>query len=310
MLGEVRKMHEHSAHNHSSHKNIGVAFILNAAFVIIEIVGGLLTNSVAILSDAIHDLGDSFTLGLSWFLEKKSSRSGNSTFTYGYKRLSLIGALMNSIILIVGSVLIVVRALPRLINPEPIEAGGMVLLALLGIIINGAAVLRLKKGSKISERVVSLHLLEDVLGWVAVLIVSIVLLFADIPILDPILSLLITVFVLRNVYKNFKQILRIFLQAVPEGFDISEIENKILATHPEIMSIHKTNLWTLDGETNIMTFHMCTKSNPDLFETVELKRAIKETLANMGIQDVTMELETTESCSNIQGLENHVGHNH
>ncbi len=303
-------MHDHHGHSHDSQKNIGFAFALNAVFVIIEIIGGLLTNSVAILSDAIHDLGDSFTLGLSWFLEKKSLRSGNSTYTYGYKRLSLIGALMNSIILTVGSVLIILRAVPRIIDPEPIEAGGMVLLAILGIVINGAAVLRLKHGSKISEKVVSLHLLEDVLGWVAVLIVSIVLLFADLPILDPILSLLITAFVLSNIFRNFLQIIKIFLQAVPEGYDINQIEKTILEKHPEVMELHGTKLWTLDGENNIMTFHMCTKSNPDLNETVELKRAIKETLAGMGIQDVTMELENLDNCSNIHNSKHSQNHIH
>lgn len=303
-------MHDHHGHNHDSHRNIGIAFILNAVFVVIEIIGGLLTNSVAILSDAIHDLGDSFTLGLAWFLEKRSLRSGNSTYTYGYKRLSLIGALMNSIVLTVGSVFIILRAIPRIISPEPIEAGGMFLLAILGIIINGAAVIRLKRGSRISEKVVSLHLLEDVLGWVAVLIVSIVLLFVDLPILDPILSLLITAFVLRNIFRNFMQIIKIFLQAVPEGYDIKQIEKTILERHPEVMELHGTKLWTLDGENNIMTFHMCTKSNPDLAEIVELKRAIKETLAGLGIQDVTMELENLDNCSNNIGHQDSHNHSH
>ena len=217
--------HNHS-HGHDSQKNIGIAFVLNAVFVIIEIVGGLFTNSIAILSDAVHDLGDSLTLGLSWILEKRSQKAGNSRYTYGYKRLSLMGALMNAIVLLVGSGFIIANAIPRLFSPEPINAKGMVILAIIGIIINGAAVIRLKKGTKISERVVSLHLLEDVLGWAAVLVVSIILLFADIPVLDPILSLLITAFVLKNVVQNFGQIINIFLQAIPEGYDIPKIDQK------------------------------------------------------------------------------------
>jgi len=301
-------MHNHTGHthNHESHKNIGVAFVLNAVFVLVEIIGGLLTNSVAILSDAIHDLGDSFSLGLSWFLEKKSMKSGNSKYTYGYKRLSLIGALMNAIVLTIGSVLIVLRAVPRLFSPEPIEAGGMALLAVLGIIINGAAVLSLRKGSKISEKVVSLHLLEDVLGWCAVLVVSIVLLFADIPVLDPILSLLITLFVLRNIIKSFKGIIKIFLQAVPEGYDINEIKKILFDKHTELMDIHGEKLWTLDGENNIMTFHICIKGNPGVPEMVELKRSIKDTLREIGIQDVTMEIENMDNCSNNPGLEQNI----
>lgn len=295
--------HNHS-HNHSpgqdSQKNIGIAFALNAVFVVIEIVGGLLTNSIAILSDAVHDLGDSLTLGLSWVLEKRSQKPGNSRYTYGYKRLSLAGALMNALVLVVGSGFIIANAIPRLFSPEPINAKGMLILAVIGIIINGAAVIRLKKGTKIAERVVSLHLLEDVLGWAAVLVVSIVLLFVDIPILDPILSLLITAFVLKNIVQNFGQIIKIFLQAVPEGYDIPKIEEKILKLNPDIYEIHGTKLWTLDGESNIMTFHMCVKNEPGINEVINIKRSVKNILNEMGIEDVTIEIENSNNCSNIR----------
>ena len=158
--------------------------------------------------------------------------------------------------------------------------------------------MRLKRGTKIAERVVSLHLLEDVLGWFAVLIVSIILLFADIPILDPILSLLITAFVLKNVVQNFGQIIKIFLQAVPEGYDISKIKDKIVKAHPTVFDIHGTKLWTLDGESNIMTFHMCVKNQPNLNEVINLKRSVKSTLLEIGIEDVTIEIENLDNCSN------------
>lgn len=304
--------HKHNSINHThshgsdSQKNIGIAFILNASFVIIEIVGGILTNSIAILSDAVHDLGDSLTLGLSWVLEKRSQKIGNSRYTYGYKRLSLVGALMNAIVLLIGSGFIIANAIPRLFSPEPINAKGMIILAVIGIIINGAAVIRLKKGTKMSEKVVSLHLLEDVLGWAAVLVVSIVLLFADLPILDPILSLLITAFVLKNIVQNFGQIIKIFLQAVPEGYDIPKIEQKILELNPEIYEIHGTKLWTLDGQSNIMTFHMCVKSEPNINEVINIKRSVKNILSEMGIEDVTIEIENSNNCSNYRI--NH-GHN-
>jgi len=290
--------HHGHPHSHDSQKNIGIAFILNALFVVIEIVGGLLTNSIAILSDAVHDLGDSLTLGLSWVLEKRSRKAGNSKYTYGYKRLSLVGALMNAIVLLIGSGFIIANAIPRLFSPEPIDAKGMVILAVLGILINGAAVIRLKKGTKIAEKVVTLHLLEDVLGWAAFLVVSIILLFADLPILDPILSLLITVFVLKNVVQNFGQIIKIFLQAVPEGYDITSIEAKILELNPDIYEIHGTKLWTLDGESNIMTFHMCVKNEPGINEIINLKRSVKDNLQEMGIEDVTIEIENLGNCSN------------
>ena len=290
--------HHNHQHDHESQKNIGIAFFLNAAFVVIEIIGGLLTNSIAILSDAVHDLGDSLTLGLSWILEKRSRRPGNSLYTYGYKRLSLVGALMNAVVLLVGSGFIIASAIPRLFSPEPIDPKGMIILAVLGITINGIAVLRLKTGTKIAEKVVSLHLLEDVLGWFAVLIVSIILLFANIPILDPILSLLITAFVLKNVVRNFGQIIKIFLQAVPDGYDLSKIEDDIIKNHPSVFDIHGTKLWTLDGDSNIMTFHMCVQNEPDLNEIINLKRSVKNTLGKMGIEDVTIEIENLDNCSN------------
>lgn len=292
--------HHHGHHHgHESQKNIGIAFILNALFVVIEIVGGLLTNSIAILSDAIHDLGDSLTLGLSWLLEKRSNKTGNSIYTYGYKRLSLVGALMNAIVLLIGSGFIIANAIPRIFSPEPVEAGGMIILAVIGIIINGLAVLRLKRGTKIAEKVVSLHLLEDVLGWAAVLVVSIILLFADIPVLDPILSLLITAFVLKNIVQNFGQIIKIFLQAVPEGYNIEEIEAKLKELHPDVREIHGTKLWTLDGDSNIMTFHMCVCNDPGINEIIDLKRSVKNTLQELGISDVTIEIENLDNCSNI-----------
>lgn len=285
-------------HGSDSQKNIGIALFLNVLFVFIEIIGGILTNSIAILSDAVHDLGDSLSLGLSWILEKRSGKEGNSKYTYGYKRLSLVGALMNAVVLIVGSGFIIANAVPRIFSPEPVEAKGMIILAFLGILINGAAVIRLKRGTKIAERVVTLHLLEDVLGWVAVLVVSIILLFADIPVLDPILSLLITAFVLKNIIQNFGQITKIFLQAVPEGYDISKIEGRLLELHPAVKEIHGTKLWTLDGDSNIMTFHMSVKTEPGINEIVNLKRSVKNTLHEMGIDDVTIEIENLNNCSN------------
>ncbi len=293
-------MHTHHVYNHGreSQRNIGIAFLLNAVFVVIEIVGGLMTNSIAILSDAVHDLGDSLTLGLSWILEKRSGKESNSKYTYGYKRLSLVGALMNAVVLMVGSGFIIANAVPRIFSPEPIEAKGMIFLAVLGILINGAAVIRLKRGTKIAERVVTLHLLEDVLGWVAVLFVSIILLFVDIPVLDPILSLLITAFVLKNIIQNFGQIIKIFLQAVPEGYDISNIESRILKLHPMVKEIHGTKLWTLDGDSNIMTSHLSLQNEPGINELVNLKRSVKNTLHEMGIDDVTIEIEPIDNCSN------------
>ena len=282
-----------------SEKNLGIAFALNLGFVVVEIIGGILTNSVAILSDALHDFGDSLSLGISWVLEKYSKRESNSRYTYGFKRLSLLGAIINSIILLVGSVFIIKEALPRVFHPESVSAKGMFFLAILGIIINGAAFLRLRNGVKISERVVSLHLLEDLMGWVAVLIVGFILMFFDWPILDPILSLCISIFVLKNVYSNLKEIMNVFLQAIPETYDLMDLEEKIVSSSELVEEIHNVHLWTLDGITNIMSFHLVVEENLSIDQIVALKKEIKSLLQEMGIQDVSIDIENLNNCSTV-----------
>jgi cobalt-zinc-cadmium efflux system protein len=219
-------MSDHHDHHHHT-GNIRAAFFLNLFFTIIEIVGGIFTNSVAILSDALHDLGDSISLGLSWYFQKLSQKKRDHRFTFGYKRFSIFGAIINSIVLVIGSLFIIIESFPRLLNPQQPNAEGMILLSILGILVNGAAFLKLKKGTSLNEKVVSLHLLEDVLGWVAVLIASIVMMYFDVPILDPLLSLLIAAYILFNVFKNLKSALKIILQAIPSNIDLGKIENKV-----------------------------------------------------------------------------------
>ena len=190
----VHPHHEHHHHGHHHHgdvKNLGIAFILNVCFTIIEIVGGILTNSVAILSDALHDLGDSLSLGLAWYFQRLSEKGRDRNFSYGYKRFSVLGALITSVVLVIGSVIIIYSAVSRLQHPQISNGLGMLGLAVLGILVNGAAVVRLKGSSSVNSRAVMLHLMEDVLGWVAVLIGSLFIYFFDWQIIDPILSLMI-----------------------------------------------------------------------------------------------------------------------
>ena len=252
--------HHHHGHHHTT-KNIKTAFFLNLVFTIIEIIGGFYTNSLAIMSDAVHDLGDSLSLGMSWYFQKLSNKQATKKYSYGYGRFSLLGAIINSIVLIVGSFFIISEAIPRIINPEEANATGMMWLAILGIIVNGAAVLKLKKGSSINERVVSLHLLEDVLGWVAVLIASIVMMYWDVPILDPILSLAIAGYVLFNVYRNIKDAFKIILQGVPNEISSDKIKEQILLNIDEVEDIHDCHIWTLDGEFHIATIHIILKKS-------------------------------------------------
>ncbi len=281
--------HDHK-HDHGKQNNIKVAFLLNISFTIIEIFGGLWTNSMAILSDALHDLGDSFSLGIAWYLERYSEKKPDQNFSFGYSRFSLLGALINSMILIGGSILILSRAIPRIISPEPVHPKGMILFAIIGITINGIAVLRLRKGHSFNEKVVSWHLLEDVLGWVVVLIASIILLFIDLPIIDPILSILITLFVLYNVFKNLKSIMNVFLQGVPNHLSVNEVE-ELIAEHQAILSAHHTHIWSMDGEKVFLSTHIVLKDNLPREDIIKIKRDVKRVLLDKGIAHITIEMD-------------------
>ena len=283
-------------HTHNSEKNIKIAFILNLIFTIAEITGGLWTNSMAILSDALHDFGDSLSLGLSWFLEKYAKKNPDKYYSFGYARFSLLGALINSFILIIGSIYIFSETIPRIFDPETVHPKGMFVFAIAGIIINGLAVIRLKTGQSMNEKVVSWHLLEDVLGWVAVLIVSTVLLFKDIPILDPLLSIGITLYVLTNVVKNIKDILRVFLQGVPTGISIDDIEKKVTQIQ-DIQSVHHTHIWSLEGENNLLSTHVVVKDGISKEKIIAVKSKVKSLMKKEKISHVTVEIEfESEGC--------------
>ena len=287
-------MHSHNHdHRHEDVKNIRTAFFLNLSFTIIEFVGGIMTNSVAILSDAVHDLGDSFSLGLSWYFQKVAKRPRTKEYTYGYKRFSLFGAVINSVVLLVGSVVILVHAIPRLFNPQQPDVKGMLLLAVLGVIINGLAVYRLRKGTSMNERVVSLHLLEDVLGWIAVLVGAGIMYFVDAPFIDPLLSIAISLFILFNVYRNIRQSLRIILQGSPGTVDLEKIEQSILKID-KVQGVHDLHAWSVDGEYNILTIHVVLKVTISMEEQRLLKLRIRDSLLAQGVQHCTIEFEVED----------------
>jgi cobalt-zinc-cadmium efflux system protein len=293
--------HSHShAHGHSHDHggaagNIAVAFFLNLGFAVVELVGGLFTNSVAILSDALHDFGDSVSLGVAWALQKRSGRGRDARFSYGYKRFSLLGSVFLSGVLLVSSVFIVTEAVRRLGDPQPVHAGGMFWLAVVGIAVNGVAALRLRRGSTLNERAVFIHIMEDVLGWVAVLVASAVMMVVRHPavrLLDPLISLGITAWVLWNVWGNLRDTFRILLQGVPAEVDTSSLTAGILAIDG-VEGLHDLHVWSQDGESHVMTLHVVTA---DGLAPAELQR-IRETIREIGrhhkADHVTTEFETT-----------------
>lgn len=286
--------HDHQHGHAHGESNIGVAFFLNLSFTVIEIIGGFWTNSFAILSDALHDLGDSLSLGLAWYLQKLSKQGRTPTFTYGYKRFNTLGAIITGTMLVGGSVFILTQAIPELFDPQPTNATGMIWLAVLGILVNGAAVFRLRKGGEsLNEQLITWHLLEDVLGWVAVLIGSIVMYYFDLPWIDPALSIGITVFILYGVVGRLWKAGKVILQATPEGIDCARILRDLLATKG-VEDAHHLHVWTLDGEYHLASVHLVVEGSRSLQELQHLKQTVKEQLHDHGIEHATLELETAE----------------
>jgi cobalt-zinc-cadmium efflux system protein len=284
--------------HHNQEGNIKIAFFLNLGFTILEFFGGLYVNSVAIISDALHDLGDSLSLGLSWYLDRKSREGANSNFTFGYTRFSLLGALVNSLVLIGGSIFVINEAVERILNPEHTDAQGMLLFAIIGVTVNGYAAWRVSKGKTLNERVISWHLMEDVLGWAAVLVVSIVLLFKDIHYLDPALSLFITAYILWNVLKRLKETLYVFLQGSPDDIDIEELNKKFLNLS-FVESTNHVHVWSLDGEKHVVTAHIEVHEMNQVSELINAKIEIRELLKPYKFNHSTIEIEWDNQTSTL-----------
>jgi cobalt-zinc-cadmium efflux system protein len=280
----------------TSEKNIGIAFILNLIFTIAEYAGGLYLNSLAITADALHDLGDSFSLGLAWFFERLSGRRPTALFSYGYRRFSLVAAFLNGVVLLTGASLVLWYAVPRLLSPVRPDAPGMLVFAVVGILVNGAAAFRLKRGHTLNEQVVAWHLVEDLLGWAAILFVSLALMVWDIPVLDPAASILITVIVLVNVVKNLKRTVVIFLQGVPPSLSLPGVEEHLLAL-PGVAGVHDLHLWSLDGEHHILTVHVVIPEGSSGTEAMAIKCRVRDAAMALGIQHATIEIERLgEAC--------------
>jgi len=276
--------------------NIALAFFLNLFFSLIELVGGVLTNSMAILSDALHDAGDSFSLGLAWYFQRLSKRKPTTNYTYGFGRLTMLSALINSVVLLTGSSYILVESVKRVFDPVLADARGMLILAVIGIAVNGFAALRLRKGDNLNERVVSLHMLEDVLGWVAVLIGSLVMMVADVPWLDPALSIGIAVFILFNVVRNLRSAMRVFLQGKPDEVDDLAVKKQLLEL-PGVVGLHDLHIWSMDADFLVLSVHLVVPSDQKNNEQQTLRQAAHALLKSINIRHSTVEIESeSETC--------------
>lgn len=274
-------------------KNILIAFLLNILFSIIEFLGGILTNSIAILSDSLHDFGDAFSIGISYLLEKKSKKKPDYKYTYGYVRYSVIGGIITTIILLLGSIFVISEAIIRLFNPIAINYDGMLIIAIFGFIINLIATYFTKEGNSLNQKAVNLHMLEDVLGWLIVLIGSILMKITNIAMIDSVLSLMVALFIFVSAFKNIKTIGDLFLEKTPKDIDIIKLKENILKIKG-VINVHHIHVRSLDGINNFATLHVVLKKY-----SKEIKDNIRKLLKEEGIIHSTIEIELEdENCPN------------
>lgn len=277
-----------------SEKKILTAFILNLAFSLFGLVGGIFTGSVAILSDALHDVGDAASIGLAYFFEKKSKKAPDKIYTYGYGRYSLIGGAVTTLILLFGSVAVVIGAVGRILSPTEINYDGMIVFAVVGVVVNFLAAYSTHSGHSKNQKAVNLHMLEDVLGWVVVLVGAIVMRFTDFYIIDPLMSIGVAVFILINAVKNLKEITDVFLEKAPQDIDIDELKKHLCETEG-VESVHHIHLWSINGEDIYASMHIVTQSNSRI-----VKEKVREKLKAQGIVHVTIETELPEEKCHVE----------
>ena len=289
-------------------KNILIAFLLNLLFSIIEFIGGAITNSVAILSDSIHDMGDAMSIGVSYFLERKSTKSPDNKYTYGYIRYSVLGSIITTFVLLGGSILVIYNAIGRIINPVEINYNGMIVFAVLGVSINFLAAYFTKEGDSLNQKSVNLHMLEDVLGWIVVLVGAIIMRFTDIKIIDPILSIGVAIFILINSLKTIKEVLDLFLEKTPNNIDIEKIKEHLLEIKG-VIDVHHIHIRSIDGFNNYATMHIVVDC-----DYKQIKYKIKEELEEYGIVHTTIEFEEKDEKCKSEKCEikkiNHSHHHH
>lgn len=283
-------------------KNILIAFLMNLAFSVFEFVGGAITGSVAIMSDAVHDIGDAASIGLSYFLEKKSKKQPDNTHTYGYARYSVLGSVITTVILLCGSAWVIYNAVRRIFDPVEINYNGMIIFAVTGVVLNFLAAYITRDGESMNQRAVNLHMLEDVLGWLVVLIGAVVMRFTDISLLDPIMSIGVALFILVNTVKNLKQVLDLFLVKTPADVSVEEIKEHVSAIDG-VLDVHHIHIWSMDGSSNYATMHIVTNNDSYI-----VKQQVRQELQEHGISHSTLELESgDEDCRHHQC---HVDHCH
>lgn len=275
-------------HHKKAGENLAFVFFMNLTFNIIVIAGGLATNSMAILADCIHDFSDTISIALAWVLERVAQKDSTDKYSYGYQRFSILGAVIISVFVIVMAFVILSEAIPRLFSPEGVDAGGMLLIAIVGIVFKSLSVYRLHGGETFNERAILLHQMGDIFEWIAILILSLVLMFWDgAAYLDPFVSIGIAIWLIFNLGRNLYKSVEVLLQKTPDNFNVDEFKSQILEIKG-VNAIEDFHIWSLDGIDSVMTL----KVDVDFSENVEeIKKEIYTISNRYHVVDITIELD-------------------
>lgn len=288
----MEQNHDHS-HSHSiSGKNIGIAIFLNILITISQIVGGIISGSVALLTDALHNFSDVVSLFLSYFTNRLAKRKSTPKQTYGYKRAEILSAFVNSVTLIAIAIYLIVEAVERFLNPEPVKADLVIYFALGSVIINFISVLLLHKDAKdsINMRSAYLHLLTDVMTSIAVMIGGILMKYFDIYRIDSILSIMIAIYLIFSSYKLLWTSIKILMQFTPQDIDIYDISDQITAV-AGIKNVHHVHFWQLNDKDLFFEAHIDLEKDITITEFQEILIEIETILHKRNITHFNIQPE-------------------
>ncbi len=281
--------HEHNSENNL--QNILITFWLNLIFATVELLGAIFSNSISLYSNAIHDYGDSIILLSTLFIERHSYKGRSMNYTYGYRRYSLVGAIINNLILLSASLFITYEAIGRFLNPQEISTRVIFGIAILGIVVNTFGYMRLKQNESEINKSLQNNLFADILSWVGLLVSSVIMALTGWYVIDGLISLFIAITMFYAATKQFRTIFNIIMQKVPDTIDLLKIEQKI-CEYPQVINCHDVHIWTLDGEDYIMTMHIVVENEMKMDEVMEMKEEIKLALERLKINHTTIEVDS------------------
>ena len=290
--------HDHGhSHAHSANKKVLlVSFIIITAFMLVEAVGGYLTNSLALLSDAGHMLSDSVSLGIALLAFILGEKTPSQSKTYGYKRFEILAAVLNGVTLILIAFYIFYEAIERFANPPAVATSGMLAISIIGLLVNIFVAWLMVRGGdtedNLNMRGAFLHVLSDMLGSVGAIAAALLMMFFGWGWADPLASVIVAVLVLRSGYYVTKSSLHVLMEGTPENVDVESVIQTIKA-RKEIQGIHDLHVWSITSGYNALSCHAVVDSNLTIVESEKLLQDIEHNLGHIGIQHVTIQLETS-----------------